>query len=253
MSRETVIISIWVLLIGIYLAKDGLYGIYKDIKGGRADEEPINRMLTKYSLAQSDGKESPYLYLSILGKVFDVTKGKKHYGPGASYNYFVGKDATRNFVDGNFECKKDCDDVTGLTAQELRTLVNWEKFYKKSYKQIGKLIGKYYKQDGTLTPYGKEVHKLIKNAFKEETEEDRIKMRYPGCNLEWDLDRGTHVWCSDKSGGIKRNWVGVPRKFFSPGSTKHRCACVQDEDLNAGNVKEYEKCDPKSAHCYFKE
>lgn len=30
------------------------------------------------------------LYISILGQIFDVTKGAKHYGPGASYHAFTG-------------------------------------------------------------------------------------------------------------------------------------------------------------------
>lgn len=30
------------------------------------------------------------LYISILGQVFDVTKGAKHYGPGATYHFFTG-------------------------------------------------------------------------------------------------------------------------------------------------------------------
>lgn len=30
------------------------------------------------------------LYLSILGQVFDVTKGEKHYGPGGNYHAFTG-------------------------------------------------------------------------------------------------------------------------------------------------------------------
>lgn len=30
------------------------------------------------------------LYISILGNVFDVTKGAKHYGPGATYHAFTG-------------------------------------------------------------------------------------------------------------------------------------------------------------------
>lgn len=30
------------------------------------------------------------LYISILGQVFDVTKGAKYYGPGATYHAFTG-------------------------------------------------------------------------------------------------------------------------------------------------------------------
>lgn len=30
------------------------------------------------------------LYLVILGHVFDVTKGSKHYGPGSGYHGFIG-------------------------------------------------------------------------------------------------------------------------------------------------------------------
>ncbi|KAK9873331.1 hypothetical protein WA026_022138 [Henosepilachna vigintioctopunctata] len=214
--------------------------------------EPLT-LFTPSSLSDFDGKTSKLLYLSILGEVFDVTSGNKHYGPGASYNFFIGKDATRNFVDGNFECKTNCDDATGLSAQELRALENWLKFYKKSYSHVGKLIGRYYDEEGNLTPYGKEIHTLIKKALEDETEEDRLKMRYPGCNMEWDLDRGSHFWCSDQSGGIKRNWIGVPRKLFAPGSKKFRCACIKEEDLKMNNIKEYDNCNPNSAECFEKQ
>jgi len=26
------------------------------------------------------------------------------------------------------------------------------------------------------------------------------------------------VWCTNKSGGIERDWVGVPRRYFKPGN-----------------------------------
>lgn len=47
-------------------------------------------LLTVDQLATFDGVHSEKLYLSILGSVYDVTKGAKHYGAGGSYNYFVG-------------------------------------------------------------------------------------------------------------------------------------------------------------------
>ena len=46
-----------------------------------------------------DGSPSP-LYLSILGRVYDVSGGAAFYGPGKSYHKLVGKDATRAFCTG---------------------------------------------------------------------------------------------------------------------------------------------------------
>ncbi|KAJ0807086.1 putative cytochrome b5-like heme/steroid binding domain-containing protein [Helianthus annuus] len=37
-----------------------------------------------------------------IRSVFDVTKGKSHYGKGGGYNHFSGRDASRAFVSGNF-------------------------------------------------------------------------------------------------------------------------------------------------------
>ncbi|KAH0467312.1 hypothetical protein IEQ34_004550 [Dendrobium chrysotoxum] len=45
------------------------------------------------------------ILLGILGSVFDVTKGKSHYGPGGGYHHFAGRDASRAFVSGNFTGK----------------------------------------------------------------------------------------------------------------------------------------------------
>lgn len=66
-----------------------------------ADEVPVSvkfsavsphYVYTKEELAKFTGEaEEQPIYLSILGSVFDVTKGRKHYGPGCSYSYFVGR------------------------------------------------------------------------------------------------------------------------------------------------------------------
>lgn len=53
------------------------------------------RLLTVDELAKFDGIHNNELYLAILGSVYDVTKGAKHYGAGGSYNYFVGKQQER--------------------------------------------------------------------------------------------------------------------------------------------------------------
>ena len=86
---------------------------------------------------------------------------------------------------------------------------------------------------------------------------------FPGCNSEWSKAKGHRVWCTKKSGGVDREWVGVPRKLFYPGR-KERCACVRiagppstdpsatatdDGDLSNPHLKEYEGCAADAASC----
>lgn len=42
-------------------------------------------------LSRYRGDNEGKIYLSILGIVFDVTEGKRFYGPGGSYNGFSGE------------------------------------------------------------------------------------------------------------------------------------------------------------------
>lgn len=53
---------------------------------------PKVRLFTKDELAKYNGDENSLgLYLSIMGSVYDVKKGVKHYGEGGSYNFFAGE------------------------------------------------------------------------------------------------------------------------------------------------------------------
>ncbi|KIM96436.1 hypothetical protein OIDMADRAFT_170147 [Oidiodendron maius Zn] len=58
---------------------------------------------TDADLAAYDGTDpdKPIL-LAINGTIYDVSKGGKHYGPGGSYHFFAGADASRGFVTGCF-------------------------------------------------------------------------------------------------------------------------------------------------------
>lgn len=42
-------------------------------------------------LSRYNGVNGGKLYLSILGNVFDVTEGRRFYGPGGSYHAFCGE------------------------------------------------------------------------------------------------------------------------------------------------------------------
>lgn len=56
---------------------------------GLNEDSDGERIFTISELEQYRNMENG-LYLSILGRVFDVTKGEKHYGPEGSYHAFTG-------------------------------------------------------------------------------------------------------------------------------------------------------------------
>ncbi|RDA83811.1 hypothetical protein CP532_4612 [Ophiocordyceps camponoti-leonardi (nom. inval.)] len=68
--------------------------------------------LTPRELAAYDGKdEDKPLYLSVNGTIYDVSKGRHMYGPGASYHIFAGRDSSRAFIT---TCLDQADDVPDL-------------------------------------------------------------------------------------------------------------------------------------------
>ncbi|GJQ75665.1 hypothetical protein Trydic_g17740 [Trypoxylus dichotomus] len=123
-------------------------------------------VFTSEELKLYDGINKKELYLAVLGNVFDVTKGAQHYGPGKTYNIFIGRDASRNFIDGKFNQGDASDDIINLSHKDLLSIHDWLRFYKKEYKKVGILSGRHYNENGSLTPYGKQVRSLIKKAQK---------------------------------------------------------------------------------------
>lgn len=64
-------------------------------------QKPI--YLTPEELAGFDGKdENKPVYLAINGSIYDVSANRRTYGPGGSYQYFAGVDASRAYVTGCF-------------------------------------------------------------------------------------------------------------------------------------------------------
>lgn len=57
-----------------------------------------------------DGRDHPSvpIYVALNGTIYDVSASPHLYGPGGSYHFFAGRDATRAFVTGCFE-----EDLTG--------------------------------------------------------------------------------------------------------------------------------------------
>ncbi|XP_003394670.1 neuferricin [Bombus terrestris] len=197
------------------------------------------------------------LYISILGQIFDVTKGAKHYGPGATYHVFTGRDASLAFITGEFNDKGLTDDISSLSIHQVKALNDWVQFYNKNYIYKGKLNGRYYNEDGSPTEESHNVQKILINAKEKQFEEAHKKKMFPPCNIEWKSDSGTVVWCTKKSGGIERDWIGVPRMLFeSPNSKEYRCACVKldskEYEETKGMLREYSQCPKSSTKCAVK-
>ncbi len=225
------------------------------------------KVFSVLELKEYDGSlEGKGPYLAVLGQVFDVSKGVAHYGPGGGYAFFSGRDGSRAFVTGEFNDKGLVDDVTGLSYGDYLGLQDWLEFYHKDYKYVGKVEGKFFGPDGKETEYSKQVKKWIGEASRDKEKKNQENEIFPNCNSEWSRKKGHRVWCTKKSGGVTRQWVGRPRRLFYPGR-KERCACIKDTgppsmdsgavdsdigDLANPHIKEYEGCDPNAASCQVK-
>ena len=87
--------------------------------------------VTREQLGEMDGFDGAPLYLSIRGRVYDVSAGSKFYGEGGEYSDWAGRDASRSFGTG---CRggvdrtgMDClsESLEGLTSAVRRSAVHY--------------------------------------------------------------------------------------------------------------------------------
>ncbi|CAA7402615.1 unnamed protein product [Spirodela intermedia] len=189
--------------------------------------------------------EGTPILLGILGSVFDVTKGRSHYGPGGGYHHFAGRDASRAFVSGNFTGDGLTDSLRGLSSVEMKSVVDWRGFYMRTYVFVGKLIGRYYDNSGNPTKYLKGVEaKAARGAQlleKQKLEEDKL----PSCNSKWSERDGGEVWCDS---GYPR-LVQRPFEIALTGRMSKRCVCFKEEELQRPGLEVYKGCDHLSKSC----
>ncbi|KAM8835532.1 neuferricin [Synchiropus picturatus] len=218
-------------------------------------ENGAERLFSKRELPLYDGEEgSKGLYVAVLGQVFDVQKGLKHYGPGGAYHFMAGKDASLAFITGDFTGSGLIDDVSSLSPLQVVSLFDWLAFYQRTYPAVGLVIGRFYTETGQPTEVLEQVRAYLAEGQRIKAQSNAEMLLFPPCNSEWSPARGGRVWCSTKSGGVERNWEGVPRKLFSPGSSSARCVCVQDPSAaeENPNLQQYEDCPSHSDSCTIK-
>lgn len=73
----------------------------------RIQRGPLHLTDAQLSLYNGTDPDLPIL-LAVNGKIYDVSASPHFYGPGGSYHFFAGRDATRSFVTGCFDT-----DLTG--------------------------------------------------------------------------------------------------------------------------------------------
>ncbi|XP_016983601.1 membrane-associated progesterone receptor component 1 [Drosophila rhopaloa] len=103
----------------------------------------IRRDFTVKELRQYDGNQPDgRVLVAVNGSVYDVSKGRRFYGPGGPYATFAGRDASRNLatfsVDSND--KDEYDDLSDLSAVEMDSVKEWEMQFKEKYELVGKLL-----------------------------------------------------------------------------------------------------------------
>lgn len=218
------------------------------LKFGNKSSNTVLMRVDELSLynGKKDGKG---LFLALLGQVFDVSKGEKHYGPKGAYHFMAGKDASLSFITGDFTESEQTDDVSSASPLQLVALYDWLSFYHREYKHVGFVIGRYYTTSGQPTEALQQVEASLAEGQRLKAQSDADKVRFPSCNSEWSASAGGRVWCSTKSGGVERKWTGVPRRLYNPGSSGARCVCVETPYHDNPNLKTYENCPIDSPSC----
>jgi predicted heme/steroid binding protein len=214
----------------------------KGMRHGNTPAVPIGTVLTQDQLSLYTGRNGSPVYVGIMGQVYDVTSGKRIYGPGGSYHFFAGRDASRAFVTGKF--KEDLnDDVRDLSAQDMKGLIDWRSFYQnhESYMYVGKVVGRFYDEIGASSPLlGLCEMRALEYAEKQEEILNKTNSgEVVPCSFKWHKDTGGRVACKDGR---------YPRRVYSEEKGRQICRCLTEMDVN-DTVALYEGCAPELSTC----
>ncbi|GAX20272.1 hypothetical protein FisN_6Hh223 [Fistulifera solaris] len=141
------------------------------------------RVVTPEELATKTAEHGDVLWLSVMGEVFDVSKGREFYAEGG-YSVFAGRDGSVPFVTGKFTPEEAEKSIEILEPAQLKALDDWRAFYVKEekYPQIGWLEGYLYDKEGNPSELLQKVRKIVEEQKliakdKEAERQEKIKAR----------------------------------------------------------------------------
>jgi predicted heme/steroid binding protein len=144
---------------------DALAGDKSNIDGDvPSNDSKPRRVVTKEELAKHNGKDGADIWLSVLGEVYDVSKGQQYYGPGMGYGAFAGTDCSVCFVSGKFTAEEAEKPLEDIETNNLGGILDWKKFYEthETYTYVGRLIDpRFFDERGSPTPSMQEFAKRV--------------------------------------------------------------------------------------------
>ncbi|XP_068627646.1 membrane-associated progesterone receptor component 1-like [Battus philenor] len=123
-----------------------VYKIYRSRVNKVATESPelpkLRKDMTVAELRQYDGNQPDgRVLVAVNGWIFDVTRGRRFYGPGGPYAAFGGKDASRGLATFSVTSSdKEYDDLSDLNSMEMDSVKEWEAQFREKYELVGKLL-----------------------------------------------------------------------------------------------------------------
>lgn len=153
--------------------------VYKIFRSKTKDEPPapeykalprIRRDFTVEDLKKYDGKgPDGRILIAVNGSVYDVTRGKRFYGPDGPYAAFGGRDASRGLATFSVvPGKDDYDDLSDLNTTEMNSILEWEEQFKERYDYVGKLL----KPGEAPTNYSDEEDESIQQELDAKSKDD---------------------------------------------------------------------------------
>jgi hypothetical protein len=143
------------------------------------------RVVTSEELATKTAQhgDGQVIWLSVMGEVFDVSKGREFYAEGG-YSVFAGRDGSVPFVTGKFTPEEAEKSIEVLEPAQLKALDDWRAFYVKEekYPQIGWLEGYLYDKEGNPSELLQKVRNIVEEQKlvakdKEAERQEKIKAR----------------------------------------------------------------------------